>query len=95
MPVPIRQTQTPPPERLRTVQGVRAELVRLYREGRSGLHDQNSQMFGKLVHLLSVLITIDRDVLTEQRVAALEQQLGLAPARPTRPNGSPRRGLDH
>jgi hypothetical protein len=64
----------------------------LYREARSGLHDDNIAMFGKLVHLLSVLIAIDRDVLTEQRVAALEQQLGIAPARP---NGSAHRGLDH
>jgi hypothetical protein len=91
MPIELKRTQAPPPERLRTVQGVRAELVRLYREGRSGLHDGNPTMFGRLVHCLNSLVAIDRDALVEQRLEALEQQLGLAPARR---NGSAHRGLD-
>jgi hypothetical protein len=57
--------------------------VRLYREGKAGLHDPLN--FGKLVHCLSRIAAVDNAVSFEDRIEALEQRL----AQHVKPNGSP------
>jgi hypothetical protein len=86
--------QDPPPlsplhrrwaRRLRTVAGVRAELVKLYGESREGQVDPQDAT--RLAHLLGMLVRIAETAEFEQRIAALEQQAAEADRQHRRLNG--------
>jgi hypothetical protein len=82
---------TPPPltparaKSLKTVQGCRLELIRLYDQVKTGVVDP--QVAGKLAHILNSLISSARDHQFEERLVELEARLK------NRPNGHDRPGL--
>jgi hypothetical protein len=62
----------PLPRSLRDHRAIRRELAALYRQAKSGRIDP--PLLGRLVHLLSVLGGIIRDIDLEARLARLEEQ---------------------
>jgi hypothetical protein len=81
---PPTEVSHPSPRSLKTIRGVRAQLVELYREGKANLIEP--PLLGKLVHCLNVLQSMDQGVALEQRILALEQRLAAVKA-----NGHDRR----
>ena len=61
----------PLPRSLRDHRAIRRELTALYRQGKAGRIDP--ALLGRLVHLLSVLGGVIRDVDFEDRLARLEE----------------------
>ena len=61
----------PLPRSLRDHRAIRRELTALYRQGKSGRIDP--ALLGRLVHLLSVLGGVIRDVEFEERLRRLEE----------------------
>ena len=76
----------PGPRSFRDMRGVRRELWRLYRETKSGLVEP--ALAGRLVQILSAMMTLENGVLLEQRLTELEARLAAVKARP---NGHDRR----
>lgn len=68
VPTPSRK---PNVGRLSTMNSVRQEMSRVYREARRG--EKNTQEAGRLVHILSQIARIIEGSDLEQRVAKLEQ----------------------
>ena len=86
MPLDQELVPTPPtPRALRTVNGSRLELARLYIQAKSG--DVDPQLAGKLAHILSILIRSSTDFALEDRIAKLEARIEVA-----NPNGHTRPG---
>jgi hypothetical protein len=80
MPRSQPHSKDPPlPRSLSTIRGARLELCRLYKQTRTGEVEPN--VAGKLAHILSLLIGSARDHAFEDRLAALEKQFGIAPAK--------------
>jgi hypothetical protein len=75
--MPRGNGQTPPPKRkpnvgrLSTMNSVRQEMARVYREARRG--EISEQSAGRLVYMLSLIARIIEGSDLEQRVAKLEQ----------------------
>lgn len=75
--MPRGNEKTPTPSRkpnvgrLTTMNGVRQEMARVYREARRG--EKNTQEAGRLVYILSLIARIIEGSDLEQRVAKLEQ----------------------
>jgi hypothetical protein len=81
---PVRQVQIPTPQALNSTFGVRRELNRLYREAKSGLIEP--ALLGRLCHILTSMLSCDRDQALDERLLALEQAAGIAT--PGRTNGA-------
>jgi hypothetical protein len=60
--------------RLKTLDDIRGELVRVYREARTGKLDMVEAK--GLAYLLSVMSSLAKDTVLEDRLAALETKLG-------------------
>jgi hypothetical protein len=71
----------PAQKALGNVRGVRAELVRLYREAKAGLHDPI--LFGRLTTCLNVIQGMDNGAVADHRLSELEEKVALL-----KPNGS-------
>jgi hypothetical protein len=75
--MPRGNDQTPSPSRkpnvgrLTTMNAVRQEMARVYREARRG--EKNTQEAGRLVYILSLIARIIEGSDLEQRVGKLEQ----------------------
>jgi hypothetical protein len=76
----LTELSCPAPRALRDLRGIRRELCRVYREGKSGLIDP--QLFGRLVNCLNTLQALDNGRLLEERLSEVEWKLGSV-----RPNG--------
>jgi hypothetical protein len=77
--------QIPPaPRSLKSIKGARMELVRLYSMTKSGQIDPF--VAGKLVSILSLLISSARDHDLDERISGIEARLA-----EVKPNGSARR----
>jgi hypothetical protein len=64
----------PSQKSLANVRGIRAELVRLYREGKAGLIDPI--LLGRLTTCLNVIQGMDNGTLADQRLTEIEERLG-------------------
>ncbi|GIK88053.1 MAG: hypothetical protein BroJett026_35340 [Betaproteobacteria bacterium] len=62
--------------RLKSLDDIRGELVRVYREARAGKLDMAEAK--ALAYLLSVLSSLAKDTILEDRLAALERKLDAA-----------------
>jgi hypothetical protein len=68
-------------------------MVALYRQGKAGRIDP--ALLGRLVHLLSVLAGVIRDVEFEERLQRLEEAAQLDPDWPRQANGADRYAHHH
>ena len=80
---PPIEVHHPSPRSLRTLRGVRAELVQLYREAKAGLVEP--VLVGRLAHVLNTIQAMDNGVVLEDRLSELEARLDAA-----KPNGHAR-----
>jgi hypothetical protein len=77
-------SQNPPGTRsLRTIQGARMELARLYRQTEMG--EIEPQLAGRLAHILGLLISSHREHTLDDRLSELETRLARI-----QPNSHPR-----
>jgi hypothetical protein len=76
----LTELSYPAPRALRDLRGCRRELVKLFREAKSGLIEP--QLFGRLVNCLNTLQALDNGRLLEERLLEVERRLGAA-----KPNG--------
>jgi hypothetical protein len=83
MAAPPTELLYPSPRAFQDFRGVRRQLVRLFIEGKAGLIDPS--LLGRLIHCLNVLQNMDSNVQFEERLAALEQKLGIS--KTAKPNG--------
>jgi hypothetical protein len=70
---------------MRTIKGVRAQLIQLFREGKAGLIEP--ALLGRLIHCLNVIQALDQGAGAADRLEALEQRIAAL-----RPNGHVRPG---
>jgi hypothetical protein len=70
----------PSQKSLANVRGVRAELVRLYREGKAGLVEPI--LLGRLTTVLNVVQGMDTSTIADQRLSELEEKVAVL-----KPNG--------
>jgi hypothetical protein len=71
----VQRSDIPPPPRvvrLKTLDDVRVEMARLYREARVG--DMDASKAGKLAYLLTQIAALVRDTDLERRLTALERE---------------------
>jgi len=74
---PPTELYHPPARALSSARGVRRQLVRLFQEGKASLLEPT--LLGRLTHCLNTIQAIDRSVLLEERLAAIEVKLKIKP----------------
>jgi hypothetical protein len=86
MPQPPTEIRHPYPRALGTIRGVRAELVRLYCEGKAGLIEP--ALLGRLVHCLNTIQSMDHGTIADNRLTEIETRLArIQPNSYARANG--------
>jgi hypothetical protein len=93
VPDPQSEQSIPSPRALRTVNGVRLELIRVYAAAKG--QQIEPVLFGRLVNALSVMTNLIRDTDFEARLEALEAAAGPAKSKSrSRSNGHAGNGIE-